>query len=116
MLIARDAALEGGPFRDAVIQGWLLAGEDVVDLGVCSAADHEGSLHGYAGRGGIHLTAEGDVVTAAIFLGTGPVTGPNLEELFTVSEQGRFPAGEGSLRVLPPTSTTRDVTRTAVDR
>ncbi len=102
--------------RDGFVQGALLSGETVIDLGVCGAGEHESSLSGYGAKAGVFLSREEDDVTsAAIFLGGAPMTGEALGQLCGIEEEGCFGSGVGVLRLQRPLESEDSSHRTNVD-
>lgn len=99
-VVGRDCRLSSPEVGDALIDGLLAAGIDVVDLGVCPSP-----LVYYGIR---HLAADGGVMVTAshnppeyngfkICLGTDTIFGEEIQNLRRLIEAGEFPSGEGTL-------------------
>ena len=108
--VGADTAL-----RDGLVQGLLIAGEDVLDLKTCSAGEFETSLGAYTAKAGAFLAREDEVASIAIFVRQMPLTQGGLLELFAVEEEGCFPVGEGTLRLRGSVEAENSTHRTAVD-
>lgn len=115
LVVGREPTVDVG-LRDGLVQGAAISGARVVDLGVCSAGEHEKSLSGYGARAGIFLSAEdAGVMSAAVFVQGVPLTGDSLEQLCRVEDGGCFPSGEGEISLGAPIEAGDSSHRTHVD-
>lgn len=83
--------------RDGLVQGLVLGGADVVDLGRCEsdlftfALRHEGAV------GGVLVGTTGENIGVMLFAGTHPIVGEALVTLAGIAERGAFVVGAGTV-------------------
>ncbi|MDP2343262.1 MAG: hypothetical protein Q8O67_20050 [Deltaproteobacteria bacterium] len=85
--------------RDGLVQGLVLSGFDVVDLGRAESDLFTFALRSEHATGGALVGTTGESVGVMLFAGPRPLVGETLVELARVAEDGGFCAGAGTLQV-----------------
>ncbi|RJP23169.1 MAG: phosphomannomutase/phosphoglucomutase [Deltaproteobacteria bacterium] len=98
--VGRDVRLSSPGFRDALVDGLLSTGIDIVDVGVCPTPLLYFSIHHFGADGGVMITGshnppEFNGFKLCVRLAT--LHGDDIQELRRVIERGAFREGKGDL-------------------
>ena len=98
--LGRDCRLSSPGFRDAMAEGLLSTGMNVIDVGVCPTPLLYFAIHHFGADGGVMITGSHNPPEFNGFklcVGTGTLYGDRIQELRGVIERGRFARGDGKL-------------------
>jgi phosphomannomutase/phosphoglucomutase len=98
LMVGRDCRLSSPPFRDALVEGILSAGMDVVDVGVCPTPLLYFSILRFGGDGGVMVTGSHNPPEFNGFklsVGQGTLYGDQIREIRRIIERGDFVSGKG---------------------
>jgi phosphomannomutase/phosphoglucomutase len=99
--VGRDNRPSGKALRDALAGGLTTSGVDVVDIGVVPTPLLYWSLHNLDVVGGIQITGSHNPPEYNGFklsVGKGSLHGEEIQELYKIILEGKFPSGRGSVR------------------
>jgi phosphomannomutase / phosphoglucomutase len=99
--VGRDNRPSGDSLRDALVEGLTTGGLDIVDIGVVPTPLLYWSLHHTGVVGGIQITGSHNPPEFNGFkvcVGTGSLHGDGIQELYSITQRGGFPRGEGTVR------------------
>jgi phosphomannomutase/phosphoglucomutase len=99
--VGRDNRPHGTGLRDALVQGLVSAGAEVVDIGVVPTPLLYWSLHHLDVRAGIQITGSHNPPEFNGFklcVGTASLYGAGIQRLREIIGAGKFPSGAGSVR------------------
>jgi phosphomannomutase/phosphoglucomutase len=89
------------PVRDGLVQGLLLSGHDVKDIGTVGSDVFTFALRHLGAAGGVVVTTAGEgALSLIVFLAGRPVVGEGLQALAHIADGDDFAAGEGALELL----------------
>lgn len=100
VVLGRDCRLSSPMIRDAMVEGLLGSGLDVVDVGMCPTPVLYFSLRHLRVEGGLMITASHNPPQyngLKVCVGTETIFGEQLQELRRTVEAGRFSSGKGRL-------------------
>ncbi|MEW6263413.1 MAG: phosphomannomutase/phosphoglucomutase [Thermodesulfobacteriota bacterium] len=100
VLLGRDGRLSSPAVREAVIEGLVLSGTRVMDLGVCPSPVLYFGLHHLNADAGLMITASHNPPEYNGFklcLGRETIHGSSLQDFRRLIEAGRFTSGAGSV-------------------
>jgi phosphomannomutase/phosphoglucomutase len=98
--VGRDVRLSSPGFRDALVDGLLSTGMDVVDVGVCPTPLLYFAIHHFGADGGVMVTGSHNPPEFNGFklcVGLASLHGDDIQELRRVIEKGQFREGKGEL-------------------
>lgn len=98
--VGRDVRLSSPGFRDALVDGLLSTGIDIVDVGVCPTPLLYFSIHHFGADGGVMITGSHNPPEFNGFklcAGLATLHGDDIQELRRVIERGAFREGKGDL-------------------
>ncbi|MGA7105814.1 MAG: phosphomannomutase/phosphoglucomutase [Candidatus Deferrimicrobiaceae bacterium] len=98
LMVGRDCRLSSPSFRDALVEGILSAGMNVVDVGICPTPLLYFSILRFGADGGVMVTGSHNPPEFNGFkLCVGPVTlyGDKIREIRRIIERGDFVLGQG---------------------
>jgi len=98
LMVGRDCRLSSLSFRDALVEGLLSAGMDVVDVGICPTPLLYFSILRFGADGGVMVTGSHNPPEFNGFkLCVGPATlyGDKIREIRRIIERGDFVSGKG---------------------
>jgi phosphomannomutase/phosphoglucomutase len=98
--LGRDVRLSSPGFRDAMVEGLLSAGLDVIDVGVCPTPLLYFAIHHFGADGGVMITGSHNPPEFNGFklcVGLGSIHGEMIQELRRLIETGAFREGKGVL-------------------
>jgi phosphomannomutase/phosphoglucomutase len=98
--VGRDVRLSSPGFRDALVDGLLSTGMDVIDVGVCPTPLLYFSIHHFGADGGVMVTGSHNPPEFNGFklcVGLASLHGDDIQELRRVIEKGVFREGKGEL-------------------
>jgi phosphomannomutase/phosphoglucomutase len=99
--VGRDNRPHGKALRDALVEGLVSAGAQVVDIGVVPTPLLYWSLHHLDVRAGIQITGSHNPPEFNGFklcIGHGSLYGAGIQRLRAIIDAGKFPSGTGSVR------------------
>jgi phosphomannomutase/phosphoglucomutase len=99
--VGRDNRPHGTALRDALVDGLVTSGVQVVDIGVVPTPLLYWSLHHLPVHAGIQITGSHNPPEFNGFklcVGTGSLYGDGIQRLRAIVEAGQFPAGKGGVR------------------
>lgn len=99
--VGRDNRPSGEHLRDSLVKGLTESGVDVVDVGVVPTPLLYWSLHHLDAVAGIQITGSHNPPEYNGFkcsVGTASLHGDGIQRLLHIIQEGRFPAGKGSVR------------------
>jgi phosphomannomutase / phosphoglucomutase len=99
--VGRDNRPHGKGLRDALVEGLVSAGAQVVDIGVVPTPLLYWSLHHLDVRAGIQITGSHNPPEFNGFklcIGHGSLYGAGIQRLRAIIDAGTFPSGSGSVR------------------
>jgi len=99
--VGRDNRPHGKSLRDALVEGLVASGADVVDIGVVPTPLLYWSLHHLPVHAGIQITGSHNPPEFNGFklcAGTASVYGQQIQRLRAIVESGAYPKGKGSVR------------------
>ena len=98
LMLGRDCRLSSSSFRDALVEGLLSSGVNVIDVGICPTPLLYFSIIQFGADGGVMVTGSHNPPEFNGFkLSVGPSTlyGEKIQEIRRIIEKGDFAAGEG---------------------
>ena len=98
LVVGRDGRLSSRFFSEAVIEGLLSTGCDVVNIGVCPTPVYYFSIFHFNREGGMMVTGSHNPPEFngfKISIGTSTIFGEAIQKLRRLIEEGKFVAGEG---------------------
>jgi phosphomannomutase/phosphoglucomutase len=99
--VGRDNRPNGVALRDALVDGLVACGAEVVDIGEVPTPLLYWSLHNLPVSAGIQITGSHNPPEFngfKICVGTGSLWGEGIQRLRTIIDAGKYPSGKGSLR------------------
>jgi phosphomannomutase/phosphoglucomutase len=99
--VGRDNRPNGVALRDALVEGLMSAGTEVVDIGEVPTPLLYWSLHHLPVSAGIQITGSHNPPEFngfKICVGTGSLWGEGIQRLRAIIEAGKYPSGKGSIR------------------
>ncbi|MBI4496090.1 MAG: phosphomannomutase/phosphoglucomutase [Deltaproteobacteria bacterium] len=108
IVVARDGRLSSPRFRDALVQGLLSTGKDIVDIGVCPTPVFYFSLFHLEREGGVMVTGSHNPAEFNGFklcAGKETIYGEEIQSLRRIIEGKQFVRGSGMLssqEIIPP--------------
>lgn len=99
-VIGRDCRLSSDPIRDALAEGMLRTGIDIIDIGVCPTPVYYFAIHEYNADGGMMITAShnpGEYNGFKISLGKETIFGDKIQDFAKLIEKREFIGGQGTL-------------------
>ena len=99
--VGRDNRPSGKALRDALVGGLTASGVDVVDIGIVPTPLLYWSLHNLVVVGGIQITGSHNPPEYNGFklsVGKGSLHGEEIQALYKIIADGKFPDGRGSVR------------------
>ena len=100
LAVGRDNRPSGEKFHPALVSGLLASGIDVVDIGIVPTPLAYWSQHNLDVVGGIQITGSHNPPEYNGFklgLGTTSIFGADIQHLYDLAVEGRFPRGKGTL-------------------
>jgi phosphomannomutase/phosphoglucomutase len=100
LVVGRDGRLSSKAFRDALIDGLLSTGCDVVDIGVCPTPVYYFSIFHLDRDGGVMVTGSHNPPEFNGFkvsVGKSTIFGEEIQNLGRLIEKGSFASGQGKL-------------------
>jgi len=100
LVVGRDGRLSSKSFRDALIEGLLSTGCDLVDIGVCPTPVYYFSLFHFNREGGMMVTGSHnppDFNGFKVSVGKSTIFGEEIQNLRRLIEKGDFTSGRGKL-------------------
>jgi phosphomannomutase/phosphoglucomutase len=100
LTVGRDARLSGPRLRDALIEGLLNSGMNVVDLGMVPTPVLYYSVHQFGAEGGVMITGShnpSDYNGFKTMFGSGTIHGAEIQELYRMIVDLDFEMGVGTL-------------------
>ncbi|HEY3489766.1 MAG TPA: phosphomannomutase/phosphoglucomutase [Candidatus Deferrimicrobiaceae bacterium] len=101
--LGRDCRLSSPGFRDAMVEGLLSTGLDVIDVGVVPTPLLYYSIHKTGAGGGVMITGSHnppDFNGFKLCIGPSSIYGETIQELRRLIERGEFATGEGKVTEL----------------
>jgi phosphomannomutase/phosphoglucomutase len=101
MTIGRDCRLSSESYQNAVIEGLLACGIDVIDIGLCATPMLYYSIRHLKTEGGVMVTGSHNPPEFngfKICIGPDTIYGDQIQELRVIMEKDLYPSGKGSLR------------------
>src|SRR5690606_21753414 len=98
--LGRDVRLSSPAFRDALAEGLVSTGRDVIDVGICPTPLLYFVIHRLGTDGGVMITGSHKPPAFNGFklcMGLGSLYGEMLQEVRRIVESGEFRAGQGSI-------------------
>ena len=98
LMLGRDCRLSSRSFRDAMAEGLLSAGVNVVDVGVCPTPLLYFSIVRFGGEGGVMVTGSHNPPEFngfKICVGAATLYGEQIQEIRRIIEKGDFASGKG---------------------
>lgn len=98
--LGRDCRLSSGPFHDALLEGLLACGMEVIDLGICPTPLLYFSIVKLNTEGGVMITGSHNPPEFNGFkvcVGKDAIYGPEIQKLREIAERGDYAEGEGKL-------------------
>ncbi|MGB3400923.1 MAG: phosphomannomutase/phosphoglucomutase [Candidatus Deferrimicrobiaceae bacterium] len=98
LMLGRDCRLSSSSFRDAMAEGLLSAGVNVVDVGICPTPLLYFSIVRFGGEGGVMVTGSHNPPEFNGFkmcVGTATLYGEQVQEIRRIIEKGDFASGKG---------------------
>ena len=98
LMVGRDCRLSSPSFRDALVEGILSAGMNVVDVGICPTPLLYFSILRFGADGGVMVTGSHNPPEFNGFklsVGQGTLYGDQIREIRRIIERGDFVSGEG---------------------
>lgn len=99
--VGRDVRLSGARLRDALVEGLLASGVDVIDLGPVPTPLLYYSVYKLGSEAGVMITGSHNPSEYNGFktmLGKGTIYGSQIQEVLRILEQSDFETGQGKLR------------------
>ena len=96
-----DARLTGPAYRDAMTEGLISTGMDVIHLGMCTTPGFYFSIHHLQVDGGVMITGSHNPPEFNGFkVNAGPesVYGEGIQDIYRIIEKGDFARGEGKIK------------------
>ena len=100
LIVGRDGRLSSKPFSEALIEGILSTGCNVVDIGLCPTPVYYFSLFHFDKNGGVMVTGSHNPPEFNGFkvsVGKSTIFGEEIQALGRLVEKGEFAIGKGSL-------------------
>ena len=100
LAVGRDGRLSSKAFRDALVEGLLSTGCDVVDIGVCPTPVYYFSVFHLNKDGGVMITGSHnppDFNGFKVSVGKSTIFGEEIQNLRKLIDQGDFASGRGKL-------------------
>jgi phosphomannomutase/phosphoglucomutase len=98
LMLGRDCRLSSASFRDAMAEGLLSAGVNVVDVGICPTPLLYFSIVRFGGEGGVMVTGSHNPPEFNGFkmcVGAATLYGEQVQEIRRIIEKGDFASGKG---------------------
>lgn len=98
LMLGRDCRLSSVSFRDAMAEGLLSAGVNVVDVGICPTPLLYFSIVRFGGEGGVMVTGSHNPPEFNGFkmcVGAATLYGEQVQEIRRIIEKGDFASGKG---------------------
>ena len=95
-----DARLSGPAYRDAITEGLIATGIDVVQLGMCATPMFYFSIHHLKSDGGVMITGSHNPPEFNGFkvnAGVDSVYGEGIQDIYRIIEKGQFLSGKGKV-------------------
>ncbi|MFB3886983.1 MAG: phosphomannomutase/phosphoglucomutase [Thermodesulfobacteriota bacterium] len=100
LVVGRDGRLSSKPFGEALIQGLLSTGCDIVDIGLCPTPVYYFSIFHLDKDGGMMVTGSHNPPEfngLKVSVGKSTIFGEEIQALARLTEKGEFIAGKGNL-------------------
>ncbi len=100
IVVGRDCRLSSDRFRDLLVEGLVSTGMDVVDIGVCPTPVFYFAIRHLEREGGMMITASHNPPEYNGFKicnGFDTISGPEIQKLRVVMEEGNFVSGKGKV-------------------
>ena len=101
MTLGWDARLSGPVYRDAITEGLISTGMDVIQLGMCATPNFYFSIHHLQMDGGVMITGSHNPPEFNGFkvnVGDKSIYGEEIQDLYRIIEKGEFATGEGKVK------------------
>jgi phosphomannomutase/phosphoglucomutase len=98
LMLGQDCRLSSPSFRDAMAEGLLSTGVDVVDVGICPTPLLYFSIIRFGGGGGVMITGSHNPPEFNGFkmcVGSSTLYGGKIQEIRRIIEEGDFATGKG---------------------
>ncbi len=98
--LGRDCRLSSEPFHDALLEGLLACGMEVIDLGICPTPLLYFSIVKLGTEGGVMITGSHNPPEFNGFkvcVGKDAIYGPEIQKVREIAERGDYAKGEGRL-------------------
>jgi len=102
MTVGRDCRLSSKNYRDALIEGLVSAGIDVIDIGLAATPMLYFSIQHLGADGGVMITGSHnppDFNGFKICIGIDTIYGDEIQHLQTIIERGAYASGQGKVTV-----------------
>ena len=118
MTVGWDARLSSPEYRDAITEGLISTGIDVIQLGMCPTPAFYFSIHQLQVDGGVMITGSHNPPEFNGFkinVGAESIYGDKIQDLYTLIEKEIFMQGEGTVKEYNIISDYKEYLKTAIE-